>query len=177
MDHENTQAHDQFLRLFTANEAAIRAYVRRLVPTRHDAADVMQGIALVLWRKFGELDEPDNFRKWSFGVARYETLAWLRDKARDRLVLADDLLITMALESSRNEESLSAQRDALEGCLQKMPDEHRAQVLAAYTPDVLIQQVAEQSGRTVAAFYQWLHRMRLRLLECTRRTLQAEGLQ
>ena len=42
MYQENTQIHEQFLRLFTANEAAIRAYVRRLVPLRDDAADVMQ---------------------------------------------------------------------------------------------------------------------------------------
>ena len=176
MDHESMQAHEQFLGLFTANEAAIRAYVRRLVPTRHDAADVMQGIALVLWRKFRELDEPDDFRKWSFGVARYETLAWLRDKARDRLVLADDVLDTVAHESGQAEDRLSAQREALEGCLEKLPKEQRAVILAAYAPDVGIQDVAKQSGRTVTAFYQWLHRMRLRLLECTRRTLQAEGL-
>lgn len=177
MDYESTQAHDQFLRLFTANEAAIRAYVRRLVPTRHDAADVMQGIALVLWRKFRELRDPDDFRKWSFGVARYETLAWLRDKARGRLVLADDVLHTMAQESEQDEEQLSAQREALEGCLAKLPKQQRTVILAAYTPDVMIQQLAERSGRTVAAFYQWLHRMRLRLLECSRRTLQAEGVQ
>jgi RNA polymerase sigma-70 factor (ECF subfamily) len=43
-------------------------------------------------------------------------------------------------------------------------------------PDVCIQEVANQSGRTIAAFYQLLHRMRLRLRECTRRALQAEGL-
>jgi hypothetical protein len=61
MDHENAEFHEQFLRLFTANEAAIRAYVRRLVPTRDDAADVMQGISLVLWKKFAELDELDGF--------------------------------------------------------------------------------------------------------------------
>jgi RNA polymerase sigma-70 factor (ECF subfamily) len=176
MDQENVEFHEQFLRLFTANEPAIRAYVRRLVPTRHDAADVMQGISLVLWKKFGELNEPDNFRKWSFGVARYETLAWLRDKTRDRLVLADDVLQTVAHESSQDEERLSAQREALENCLEKLPSEQRNLVLAAYTPDVGIQEVARQSGRTLAAFYQWLHRMRVRLLECTRRTLQAEGL-
>ena len=176
MNHENIEFQEQFLRLFTANEAAIRAYVRRLVPTRHDAADVMQGISLVLWKKFGELNEPNEFRKWAFGVARYETLAWLRDKARDRLVLADDVLHTVAHESAQYEEQLSAQRDALEGCLEKLPGEQRALVLAAYTTQMRIQEVADQSGRTVAAFYQWLHRTRLRLLECTRRTLQAEGL-
>ena len=109
MDHENMlQPTISFFGFLQQMKPRYARCLRRLVPTRHDAADVMQGIALVLWRKFGELDEPDNFRKWSFGVARYETLAWLRDKARDRLVLAEDLLITMALESSRNEESLSA---------------------------------------------------------------------
>jgi RNA polymerase sigma-70 factor (ECF subfamily) len=176
MDPENPHIHEQFLSLFTANESAIRAYVRRLVPTRHDAADVMQGVALVLWKKFRELDEPNDFRKWSFGVARYETLAWLRDKARDRLVLADDVLQKVAQESARDEERLSAQRDALEGCLEKLPEEQRTAILSAYAPNVGIQDAAKRSGRTVAAFYQWLHRMRLRLLECTRRTLQAEEL-
>jgi RNA polymerase sigma-70 factor (ECF subfamily) len=175
MEQGSVTTHERFLTLFTVNEPAIRAFVRRLVPTRQDAADVMQDVALVLWRKFSELEEPDQFRKWAFGVARYETLAWLRDKARDRLVLADEVLQAVAHESSLIEDELSAQREALDGCLEKLPTAQRTLVLAAYEPDVRIHDVAEQSGRTVAAFYQWLHRMRLRLLECTRRTLQAEG--
>jgi len=176
MDPDNPQIHEQFLSLFTSNEPAIRAYVRRLVPTRHDAADVMQEVSLVLWKKFRQLDQPRNFRRWSFGVARYETLAWLRDKARDRLLLADDVLHTVAHESEQDEGRLFAQREALEGCLEKLPKDQRTVILAAYAPDAAIQDVAKQSGRTVAAFYQWLHRMRLQLLKCTRRTLQAEGL-
>jgi RNA polymerase sigma-70 factor (ECF subfamily) len=177
MEQDTAATHERFLTLFTANEPAIRAFVRRLVPTRQDAADVMQSVALVLWRKFPALEESDQFRKWAFGVARYETLAWLRDKARDRLVLADDVLETVAHEAAQVENRLSVQREALEGCLDKLPREQRTLVLAAYSPDVRIQDVAVQSGRTVAAFYQWLHRMRVRLLECTRRTLQAEGVQ
>ena len=176
MDQENTQIHEQFLRLFTANEAAIRAYVRRLVPLRDDAADVMQDISLVLWKKFPELDEPDGFRKWAFVVARYEALGWRRDKARGRLVLADDVLEMVADESAQHEKQLAVQRETLENCLEQLPDEQRTLVLEAYRPDACIQGVANQSGRTVGAFYQWLHRMRLRLRDCTRRTLQAEGL-
>lgn len=173
---KTSDTHDRFLTLFTLNEPAIRAYVRRLVPSRQDAADVMQGVALVLWRKFGELDDPDQFRPWAFGVARYETLAWLRDRARDRLVMANSVLEVVASESSRIEDQLSSQREALESCLEKLSGDQRELIMAAYTPDTRIQNVAERSGRTVAAFYQWLHRMRLRLLDCTRRTLQAEGL-
>lgn len=176
MDEETADKHEIFLTLFTANEAAIRAFVRRMVPTRQDTADVMQGIALVLWRKFHELEHRDDFRKWAFRVARYESLAWLRDKCRDRHVLSEDVLKLVADESMRSESWLTAQRDALEECLDKLPQSQRRLVLAAYTPEAEIQHVAQQSGRTVGAFYQWLHRIRLRLVECTRRTLETEGL-
>lgn len=176
MEPERNEIHEQFVSLFAANESAIRAYVRRLVPTRHDAADVMQGVALVLWRKFDELDDGSSFRRWAFGIAKYESLAWLRNKARSRLVLADDVLQVVAHESTRDDDRLSAQREALEDCLEKLPTEQRTMILAAYAPETGIQDVAAQSGRTVAAFYQWLHRMRLRLLDCTRQVLQAEGL-
>ncbi|QDT07389.1 ECF RNA polymerase sigma factor RpoE [Rubripirellula lacrimiformis] len=175
MDEETADQHEIFLTLFTANEAAIRAFVRRLVPTRQDTEDVMQGIALVLWRKFHELDDRKSFRRWAFGVARYESLAWLRDKCRDRHVLSEDVLDLVADESTRCEAWLQAQRHALDECLEKLPQPQRGLVLAAYAPQAEIQRVAKQSGRTVGAFYQWLHRIRLQLLECTRRTLQSEG--
>ena len=110
MEHDNSATHERFLTLFTANEPAIRAFVRRLVPTRHDAADVMQGVALVLWRKFPALEESDQFRKWAFGVARYETLAWLRDKARDRLVLATSGIVSPSHRRDRWRYSLSRPR-------------------------------------------------------------------
>ena len=176
MDEKESQTHALFLTLFTSNEPAIRAYVRRLVPRRQDAADVMQGVALVLWRKFEELHDPDGFRLWAFGIARYEALGWLRDKARNRLVLAQDVIEVVAVESAQQESRLDTQRDALADCLEKLPRDQRELVLAAYAPDASIQDVAQRSGRTVAAFYQWLHRIRGRLLECTHRVLKAEGL-
>ncbi|MEM7477981.1 MAG: sigma-70 family RNA polymerase sigma factor [Planctomycetota bacterium] len=176
MAAKESQSHELFLTLFTTNEPAIRAYVRRLVPTRPDAADVMQGIALVLWRKFDELRDPSGFRPWAFRIAQYEALGWLRDKARNRLVLAEDVLEVVADESARKESRLDAQRDALADCLEQLPSDQRKLVLAAYAPDASIQNVAKQSGRTVAAFYQWLHRIRGRLLKCTRRGLEVEGL-
>ena len=50
----------RFLNLFTANESSIHAYVRRLVYRREDASDVMQKIAIILWKKFDQLQSDDN---------------------------------------------------------------------------------------------------------------------
>jgi RNA polymerase sigma-70 factor (ECF subfamily) len=76
------QRHDRFLLLYMQHEDALHGFVRTLVPTREDAREVMQEVAAVLWRKFDELATPDGFLRWAFGVARFEALAFRRDRAR-----------------------------------------------------------------------------------------------
>ena len=174
MSPSEIELHRRFLRLFTANEAALRAFVRRLVPTRADAADVMQDVSVVLWEKFDSFREGSDFRAWAFGVARFEALGWLRDKGRDRLVLNEEVVMKIAAESARDEPKLEQQREALELCMAKVPAEQRKLLMQAYHPEVRIQEVAHCSGRSVPGFYQWLHRMRRMLLACIRRALTQE---
>ena len=175
MNAEPASRHEQFLRHYSVHEPAIRAFVRRLVPARTDVPDVMQEVALVLWKKFENLPDPGDFRRWAFGVAKYEALAWLRDKGRDRLVLAEDVLEQLAQDATTLEPVLDAHRAGLEACLEKLPTEQRTLLLAAYEPGARIQDVAERSRRTVGGFYQWLHRVRLQLLDCVRRGMALEG--
>jgi RNA polymerase sigma-70 factor (ECF subfamily) len=169
------ERHNQFLRSFTAHEPAIRAYVRRLVPARADADDVMQEVSVVLWSKFDSFREGADFRAWAFGVARFEVLAWLRDQGRDRLVLDEEVVARMAGEAEEAEPRLASQRQALEACMRKVAPEQRELLMRAYGEDSRIQEVAAGSGRTVQGFYQWLHRMRRMLLDCIQRALNQEA--
>jgi RNA polymerase sigma-70 factor (ECF subfamily) len=175
MSPTETQRQIRFLRSFTANEAAIRAYVRRMVPTRTDADDVMQETSVVLWEKFDTFREDGDFRTWAFGVARFEVLAWLRDKGRDRLVLNEEVVSRLADEARDDEPRLERQREALEGCLEKVAPDQRQLLMQAYGEQSRIQDVARHSGRTVPGFYQWLHRMRKLLHDCIRRDLAKEA--
>lgn len=163
--------HAMFLRFFVLHEACIRAYIRRLVPSRADADDIMQKVALVLWEKFEQFRKDGDFRKWSFGVARFEVLAWLRDRSRDRLVLVDDVAEMIASESLDQEHLFEQQRVALQCCLDKLSSKNRQLLLDSYRPESRVNQVAEASGRSIGAFYQWLHRMRRILLDCVQREL------
>ncbi len=172
MSPTEQQQQQRFLRMFTSHEPAIRAFIRRLVPSRADADDVMQEAAIVLWEKFDEFRDGGDFRAWAFGVARFKVLSWLRDKRRDRLVLSEAVVELIADETSRDESHLARQRAALELCAGKLAPQQRGLLLAAYHPDSQIQTVAASSGRTVAGFYQWLHRMRRLLLDCVRRELK-----
>ncbi len=172
----NDQHHDQFLRLFAEHEMALRTFVRLLLPSRGDASEVMQKVAVVLWQKFAKFDATRDFRKWAFGVARYEALACLRDRARDRHVFDDELVGRLADEAEAAGQRHEAQREALETCLQKLPERQRELVLTAYTKGTRMDELAAQRGQTAMSLYKMLHRIRQALLECVRRTVSQEEL-
>ena len=61
MTPAENEKHDHFLRLYVKHEEALNGFVRTLVPTREDAREVMQEVAVVLWRKFEELGRVHEF--------------------------------------------------------------------------------------------------------------------
>jgi RNA polymerase sigma-70 factor (ECF subfamily) len=65
-------------------------------------------------------------------------------------------------------------REALEGCLEKLPATQRELVLTAYTKGTRIDELAVKRGLTPMALYKLLHRIRLALLECVERKLAEE---
>ena len=170
-DTDNNDHHHEFLRHFTTHEPAVRAFIRRLVPSRADADDILQEIAIVLWEKFAEFRPDGDFRAWAFGIARFKVLSWLRDRGRDRLVLDSDVIGLIAEESLPLESRLEQQRVALETCFEKMPTKERDLLVRAYERNAKIQEVALTSGRSVGGFYQWLHRRRKILQDCITRAL------
>ncbi|MDG1325135.1 MAG: sigma-70 family RNA polymerase sigma factor [Opitutales bacterium] len=168
--------HNRFLGLFTAHESSIHAYVRKLVYRREDASDVMQKTVIVLWKKFDQLQSDDDFRKWSFGVARYEVLSWRRDLARERerLVLSTDIIELMAEELEQQSEQLDLEKEAiLQHCLGKLKKEQRLALQSMYENEENTPDLAKKFGKSVTGFYQWIYRIRQTLSECARKFADA----
>jgi RNA polymerase sigma-70 factor (ECF subfamily) len=176
MPHVENQLQDKFRFLLAEHEPALRTFVRALLPSSNDATEVTQEVAVVLWQKFGDFDATRDFRKWAFGVARYEVLAFLRDKGRDRHVFDADLVNKLADEADGAGPRHEAQREALENCLKKLPEQRRALVLAAYAKGVRIDELAERRGQSAMSLYKALHRIRQSLLECVERTIATESI-
>ena len=177
MNPSDQDNHDQFLCLYVENEEALRGYVRSLVPTMEDAREVMQETAAVLWQKFTSLDSPENFRRWAFGVARFEALGFRRDKARDRHVFSEELMALLEAEAEASISTVEKESDALQTCLGKLPGAQRELVEIAYAKGARIDRLAQEKGKTPMAVYKSLHRIRMMLADCIRKTLaQEEGM-
>ena len=170
------QHHADFLRLYVEHEPSLRGFVRSLVPTLEDANDVMQEVAMALWKRFGSLDAPENFRRWAFGVSRLEALEFLRKKSRDRHVFGEGFLLQLADDAEEMADQFVEERKALDVCLQKLPSEQRSLVEAAYAPGVRMDELAARIGRTAMAIYKSLHRIRMMLTDCAKRELSKKGL-
>jgi RNA polymerase sigma-70 factor, ECF subfamily len=175
MDQASSE-HDRFVRLFVAHEPYLRAFVRSMLPSRHDVGDVLQDIGLVLWEKFSPACDDAGFRKWALMVASLKIKAWYRDKARDRHVFSVAVLDLLAEEAAQTVEVLSAKQDALRACVEKLSEAQRKLLLAAYATRGDMQSVARESGRSLQAFYRWLHRVRILLLNCVRAELREDAL-
>jgi RNA polymerase sigma-70 factor (ECF subfamily) len=163
-----------FLKLLSQHEPVVRAYLRSLVPTAADVDELMPEVALVPWRKFSTLADPAAYPQWACVIARYEVLRWRRDKARDRLVLDEDVIAKLADEAETSVPLTEGRMMALEGCLQKLPPDRRDLVLACHTPGVTTREVARRTGRSEDALYQIVRRLRLQLHHCIDSTLIRE---
>lgn len=166
---------DMFVRLIMRHDRALRAYLRSLLPTTTDVDEVMQEVSVVAWRKFQELDDPENFRRWVCGIARYEVLMYRRKKARDRHVLSEDVEQLLADEGAEELGVRELQLGALEQCLNKLPSDRKQLVMRVYAAEQPMKAIAEQLGKTPEALYQILSRARRDLLSCVERRLAVGG--
>jgi RNA polymerase sigma-70 factor (ECF subfamily) len=137
------------------------------------ASDVIQDVLLVLWQKF---ETAENFKAWSFGVARNVVARHVRSRCRDRHVFDDELVERLAEDALRLSEAHDGQRAALDHCLGKLHPNHRDLLLSAYSKEVQMDELATRLGRTPMSLYKWLHRVRRALMECVLRRVREEGM-
>ena len=163
--------HEIFLRLWMQHEPELRAFVRSCSPNGQEVDDVMQEVSIAALRKFSTLDDHTAFGPWACLIARYELLSARRRFARDRLVLAEDIVGLLADEGAEELPLRQQQLLALDQCIEKLPRQRRELALAAYTKGTTIREIARRLGRTEGSLYQLLARIRKGLHRCMDRAL------
>ena len=169
-------AQQRFLSLFLRSEREIFRYVAALVPNVADAEDIVQQTALTLWEKFEAYDPSQPFTPWACRFALNKARQWIERRQRWQALLEGGLAEELALRREELRPELDARLKHLEGCLNQLPEEQRSLVEGYYHRRDAIEKLADHSGRTVAATYKTLQRVRQALQLCIENATKPEGM-
>ncbi|MEO1991074.1 MAG: sigma-70 family RNA polymerase sigma factor [Pirellulales bacterium] len=163
---------DQYFLAITAIQNRLHAYILSLLANPSAAQDVLQETNLVLIRKADDFQTNASFESWAYSTARFQVLAHLRDRKRDRLVLHEAFAEKLAPMAEVMAEDTERRMQLLSGCVERLSDDHKTLLHKRYGKEASIATLAEERGKTASAIKQVLYRIRNLLAACVEERFQ-----
>ena len=165
------------VRVLVAERARLLAYIWVIVRDVHLVEDVFQEVAALAVQKRGELRDEAALPIWLRRTARFQALAALRDKSRDRAQPLTPEILDRLDEywTGQDDQPDDVRMQALEHCLTQLSPYARQIVTLRYREGFKGIKVAELLGRNVRTIYMALTRIHNTLRECIEGKLAAAG--
>lgn len=170
--------HERFLTYFLRHQDEIAAVVGSMVRDPHLREDIVQEVAMVLWRKFDEYDPSRSFGAWARGIAVRKVLqAWARQQRLPAAMAPDTMeaILTAFDETEEESPTWGERQAALEDCMAELPDRSRRLLELRYRHGLSLHDIAAQVRSTLDAVNKALSRLRQALRECVERRLAEAG--
>lgn len=172
VNYENeTDARERLTRLWLEVEPSVQAFVFAAVSGVQDAEDVVQQVALTVARRFDEYDEARPFVAWVLWLAKARITDHYRKQGRDRSVFSEALMDQFTEALVRQQPERTARHEALERCLDKLPEKSRQLLALRYEDDAPMERVAEAIESSTGAVRVMLFRIRNLLADCIKTEL------
>ena len=176
MNHEDEiLTRERLARLWLEAEPSVRACVGASVGGFQDAQDVVQQVALTVARRFDEYDEARPFLAWALWLAKSRIADHHRKRGREKVVFSEPLMDQLAEAFVQRQPERSARQEALEHCLDKLPEKSRQLLHLRYEDDSSMERVAEAIESTAASVRVMLFRIRNLLADCIQKKLTKEA--
>jgi RNA polymerase sigma-70 factor (ECF subfamily) len=168
---DSGESREAFVQLLTSEQTSLFRYIVTLLGHTNDANNVLQQTNLVLWRKASDFALGSNFHVWAKKIAYYQTLAFLRDRKRDKHIFDEALLEQLASEPDTVDED--ERRVALRHCLSSISSDSLDLLQQRYGPDRSIHEIAKAQHKSDSAIKMALLRIRQSLIRCIEGQLAA----
>lgn len=169
---------EEIMMLIASHQSALQSFLRTLVPMGGEVDDVLQRVNLVVWRKREQFELGTNFKAWSFAVARWEALSYLKERKREAWLLFDSELAQLVEEelANRKEPKWRQYQEELVDCLQGLSPENQRLVHDRYGLGMSVRECSRKWKRSEGGLRVTLHRLRASLRDCLERKMQREEL-
>ena len=124
---------------------------------------------MILWREFPRYDRARSFGAWARGIAARKLLERRNSDRRAPLPFSPEAIRALAEAAERSPSRERPSLEALERCVERLPDRSRRLLAMRYGQDDPPEQIAAQIRTTTAAVYQALWRLRRWLRKCMER--------
>ena len=164
---------EKFVSLLKRHERRLNGYVLSLVHHWADADDILQEVAIALWRQFDKFDPATDFGTWACTVAYYHVLSYRKTAKRRRLRFTDEVDRLLDREIAAVAGEFGDYQDMLRRCLDKLSESERG-FLHAYYSGTPIAELSQRLARSAASLYKDLSGLRRTLRACVDRALGQE---
>lgn len=169
---------DRVLRAALECRTELVAYARSLLGDYTAADDAVQEAMVVVVRKHDQFEEGTSMLAWCRSIVRIEVLRARqrsqREKTLTQRVLDDaiDAAFEQYQTSSEHDEAES-RREALQGCLERVPGRGKSVLDARFADELSYQQIAEKLELTIETVRKTLFRVRKQVRLCVETRLRA----
>ena len=167
-----SDSRSSFPEQLATHQQRLLSYIISLLGDAEAAWDVLQETNRVLLEKRDEFREGSGFLNWALTVAQFQTMAWLRDRNRNRVIVTPDIVELMADDAVAMEAESDAQQQALRTCMESLSHGHRELIHLRYSQSIRLADLSEQTGRSVNALKQLFFRLRASLADCIEQRLE-----
>jgi RNA polymerase sigma-70 factor, ECF subfamily len=165
---------EEFVRLLTAHQRDLYAYINTLLVGDIATADVLQDTNFDLWKRLEDYDFDRPFLPWAHGFAFQRVQAFRKTRSRSRLVFNDNVVQLISDAYVADPISADTRLCALQKCLDKLEVNQSQLIRERYIGRVSVKALAARLGGTASQISARLYRIRQSLAKCVEAALAAE---
>jgi RNA polymerase sigma-70 factor (ECF subfamily) len=163
------------VRLLSRHQEELFRYIFALILHEEDARDVLQETSVALCRKFADYDPAKPFLAWAYRFAYLEVLKQRERNQRGARLLSPALIECLARERAAHEPVLQARLQALEACLQELPESDRELIRQRYAGKARAEELVQRLGTSRRTLFRRLDCIRRLLFACISKRVAAAG--
>lgn len=173
------QKRDRVLKAALACRVELMAYARSLTGSYSSADDVVQEAMLVVTRKYDQFEEGTSMIAWCRSIVRIEVLRLRQRQQRDnslvRRLLDDSIGAAFdEYQATPRGDDAESWREALERCLQRIPEAGRRVLDARFVDELGYQQIGEHVGMSLEAVRKSLFRVKKQVRACVESSMRGD---
>ena len=163
---KDQQLRQELTRQWTKVLPILNAFVVSSVRDRQHAEDIVQEVGAAVSANFEDIPEGVSFNTWALSIARNHIHKRYRTNQRDRHVFPGETLEALAGAYDRLSDSSEDMRDALDQCVDLLPERSRRIIELRYKQDKRVDGIADMVGSSANAVSGVLFRVRQILKDC-----------